>query len=83
MSCKLPPCQWCFSCMSLLQLFGCFLRTCWMVDLAHDADARPYFKFLFIFVLYTLAMTLFNLLRTLFHNGESPFCCQPSRRSTK
>ncbi|KAJ7573521.1 hypothetical protein C8J56DRAFT_1066021 [Mycena floridula] len=28
--------------------------------LAHDADARPYFKFLFIFVLYTLAMTLFD-----------------------
>ncbi|KAJ7586230.1 hypothetical protein C8J56DRAFT_1052600 [Mycena floridula] len=35
-------------------------RTYWMVDLAHDADARPYFKFLFIFVLYTLAMTLFD-----------------------
>ncbi|KAJ7577480.1 hypothetical protein C8J56DRAFT_869698 [Mycena floridula] len=42
--------------------------TYWMAGLAHDA--QHYFKFLFILVLYTLAMTLFNfLLGTLFHNG--------------
>ncbi|KAF9464628.1 hypothetical protein BDZ94DRAFT_1256193 [Collybia nuda] len=42
--------------------------TYWMAGLA--ADAAHYFKFLFILVLYSLAMTLFNfLLGTLFHNG--------------
>jgi len=42
--------------------------TYWMAGLA--ADAAHFFKFLFILVLYTLAMTLFNfLLATLFHNG--------------
>ncbi|KAJ7253386.1 hypothetical protein B0H12DRAFT_1233691 [Mycena haematopus] len=42
--------------------------TYWMAGLAHDA--AHYFKFLFILVLYTLAMTLFNfLLGTFFHNG--------------
>ncbi|KAJ7491144.1 hypothetical protein FB451DRAFT_1222203 [Mycena latifolia] len=42
--------------------------TYWMAGLAHDA--AHYFKFLFILVLYTLAMTLYNfLLGTLFHNG--------------
>ncbi|KAF8061676.1 hypothetical protein FPV67DRAFT_1509891 [Lyophyllum atratum] len=42
--------------------------TYWMAGLAHDA--AHYFKFLFILVLYTLAMTLFNfLLGTMFHNG--------------
>jgi len=39
-----------------------------MAGLAHDA--AHYFKFLFILVLYTLGMTLYNfLLGTLFHNG--------------
>ncbi|KAJ6620338.1 ABC transporter [Mycena sp. CBHHK59/15] len=42
--------------------------TYWMAGLAHDA--AHYFKFLFILVLYTLAMTLFNfLLGTFFYNG--------------
>ncbi|KAJ7272947.1 hypothetical protein C8J57DRAFT_1178602 [Mycena rebaudengoi] len=42
--------------------------TYWMAGLAHDP--AHYFKFLFILILYTLAMTLFNfLLGTLFHNG--------------
>lgn len=42
--------------------------TYWMAGLAHDA--AHYFKFLFVLVLYTLAMTLFNfLLGTMFHNG--------------
>ncbi|KAJ7778671.1 hypothetical protein DFH07DRAFT_876274 [Mycena maculata] len=42
--------------------------TYWMAGLAHDA--AHYFKFLFILVLYTLAMTLYNfLLGTFFHNG--------------
>ncbi|KAJ7118876.1 hypothetical protein C8R44DRAFT_789504 [Mycena epipterygia] len=42
--------------------------TYWMAGLAHDV--AHYFKFLFILVLYTLAMTLYNfLLGTLFHNG--------------
>ncbi|KAF7359175.1 Abc transporter [Mycena sanguinolenta] len=42
--------------------------TYWMAGLAHDA--AHYFKFLFILVLYTLAMTLFNfLLGTFFRNG--------------
>ncbi|KAF9265883.1 hypothetical protein L218DRAFT_997259 [Marasmius fiardii PR-910] len=42
--------------------------TYWMAGLAHSAAS--YFKFLFILILYTLAMTLFNfLLGTLFHNG--------------
>ncbi|KAJ7090414.1 hypothetical protein B0H15DRAFT_939000 [Mycena belliarum] len=42
--------------------------TYWMAGLAHDA--AHYFKFLFILVLYTLAMTLYNfLLGSLFHNG--------------
>ncbi|KAI0345048.1 hypothetical protein BDW22DRAFT_1353889 [Trametopsis cervina] len=42
--------------------------TYWMAGLAHDA--AHYFKFLFILVLYTLAMTLFNfLLGCLFTNG--------------
>jgi len=42
--------------------------TYWMAGLAHDA--AHFFKFLFILVLYTLVMTLFNfLLATLFHNG--------------
>jgi len=42
--------------------------TYWMAGLAHDA--AHFFKFLFILVLYTLAMTLFNfLLATLFRNG--------------
>jgi len=42
--------------------------TYWMAGLAHDA--AHYFKFLFILVLYTLVMTLFNfLLGTLFYNG--------------
>ncbi|KAJ7460877.1 hypothetical protein B0H11DRAFT_2057212 [Mycena galericulata] len=42
--------------------------TYWMAGLAHDA--AHYFKFLFILVLYTLAMTLYNfLLGTLFTNG--------------
>ncbi|KAJ8091117.1 hypothetical protein PM082_024598 [Marasmius tenuissimus] len=42
--------------------------TYWMAGLSHNA--ANYFKFLFILVLYTLAMTLFNfLLGTLFHNG--------------
>ncbi|TFK34870.1 hypothetical protein BDQ12DRAFT_635810 [Crucibulum laeve] len=42
--------------------------TYWMAGLA--ADAAHFFKFLFILVLYSLAMTLFNfLLGTLFHNG--------------
>ncbi|KAJ7063611.1 hypothetical protein C8F01DRAFT_1133693 [Mycena amicta] len=42
--------------------------TYWMAGLAHDA--AHYFKFLFILVLFTLAMTLFNfLLGTLFNNG--------------
>ncbi|KAI0927964.1 hypothetical protein AcW2_004129 [Taiwanofungus camphoratus] len=42
--------------------------TYWMVGLAHDA--AHFFKFLFILVLYTLAMTLFNfLLACTFRNG--------------
>ncbi|KAJ7684484.1 hypothetical protein DFH06DRAFT_1073176 [Mycena polygramma] len=42
--------------------------TYWMAGLAHDP--AHYFKFLFILVLYTLAMTLYNfLLGTFFHNG--------------
>ncbi|KAF9228833.1 hypothetical protein BS17DRAFT_772564 [Gyrodon lividus] len=42
--------------------------TYWMAGLAHDAS--HFFKFLFILVLYTLVMTLFNfLLATLFRNG--------------
>ncbi|KAH9857541.1 hypothetical protein C2E23DRAFT_804715 [Lenzites betulinus] len=42
--------------------------TYWMAGLAQDA--AHYFKFLFILVLYTLAMTLFNfLLACLFRNG--------------
>ncbi|TFY60230.1 hypothetical protein EVJ58_g5288 [Rhodofomes roseus] len=42
--------------------------TYWMVGLAHDA--AHFFKFLFILVLYTLVMTLFNfLLACLFRNG--------------
>ncbi|KAJ7603493.1 hypothetical protein FB45DRAFT_960377 [Roridomyces roridus] len=42
--------------------------TYWMAGLAHDA--AHFFKFLFILVLYTLAMTLYNfLLGTLFQNG--------------
>ncbi|RDB24157.1 putative ATP-dependent permease [Hypsizygus marmoreus] len=42
--------------------------TYWMAGLA--PDAAHFFKFLFILVLYTLAMTLFNfLLGTMFHNG--------------
>ncbi|GLB35512.1 putative ABC-2 type transporter [Lyophyllum shimeji] len=42
--------------------------TYWMAGLAHDA--AHFFKFLFILVLYTLAMTLFNfLLGTMLHNG--------------
>ncbi|KAJ8489159.1 hypothetical protein ONZ45_g13687 [Pleurotus djamor] len=42
--------------------------TYWMAGLAPDAE--HFFKFLFILVLYTLAMTLFNfLLGTLFNNG--------------
>ncbi|KAF7294642.1 ABC transporter protein [Mycena indigotica] len=42
--------------------------TYWMAGLAHDA--AHYFKFLFILVLFTLAMTLYNfLLGTFFHNG--------------
>ncbi|OSX64901.1 hypothetical protein POSPLADRAFT_1064969 [Postia placenta MAD-698-R-SB12] len=42
--------------------------TYWMVGFAHDA--AHFFKFLFILVLYTLAMTLFNfLLACLFRNG--------------
>ncbi|EIW85570.1 hypothetical protein CONPUDRAFT_118487 [Coniophora puteana RWD-64-598 SS2] len=42
--------------------------TYWMAGLAHDA--AHFFKFLFILVLYTLVMTLFNfLLGTLFYNG--------------
>ncbi|KAG6840616.1 hypothetical protein C0991_005515 [Blastosporella zonata] len=42
--------------------------TYWMAGLAHDA--AHFFKFLFILVLYTLAMTLFNfLLGALFNNG--------------
>jgi len=42
--------------------------TYWMAGLAHSAS--HFFKFLFILVLYTLAMTLWNfLLATLFHNG--------------
>ncbi|KAH8832894.1 ABC transporter [Flagelloscypha sp. PMI_526] len=42
--------------------------TYWMAGLSHDAAA--FFKFLFILVLYTIAMTLFNfLLGTLFTNG--------------
>ncbi|KAJ6500671.1 hypothetical protein C8R45DRAFT_76765 [Mycena sanguinolenta] len=43
--------------------------TYWMAGLAHDA--AHYFKFLFILVLYTLAMTLFNfLLATFFYSGS-------------
>ncbi|KAF5367669.1 hypothetical protein D9757_010971 [Collybiopsis confluens] len=42
--------------------------TYWMAGLAPEADR--FFKFLFILVLYTLALTLFNfLLGTLFRNG--------------
>ncbi|KAF8510676.1 ABC-2 type transporter-domain-containing protein, partial [Hysterangium stoloniferum] len=42
--------------------------TYWMAGLAHDA--AHYFKFLFILVLYSLTMTLFNfLLVCLFRNG--------------
>ncbi|KAH7890070.1 ABC-2 type transporter-domain-containing protein [Phlebopus sp. FC_14] len=42
--------------------------TYWMAGLA--PDAAHFFKFLFILVLYTLVMTLFNfLLATLFRNG--------------
>ncbi|KAJ3849055.1 hypothetical protein EV368DRAFT_48052 [Lentinula lateritia] len=42
--------------------------TYWMAGLA--PDAAHFFKFLFILVLYTLALTLFNfLLGTLFRNG--------------
>ncbi|KAG6917022.1 hypothetical protein DXG01_004148 [Tephrocybe rancida] len=42
--------------------------TYWMAGLAHDA--AHFFKFLFILVLFTLAMTLFNfLLGALFNNG--------------
>ncbi|KAJ4475603.1 hypothetical protein J3R30DRAFT_3294740 [Lentinula aciculospora] len=42
--------------------------TYWMAGLA--SDAAHFFKFLFILVLYTLALTLFNfLLGTLFRNG--------------
>ncbi|KAI1791502.1 ABC transporter [Ganoderma leucocontextum] len=42
--------------------------TYWMAGLAHDA--AHFFKFLFILVLYALAMTLFNfLLACLFRNG--------------
>jgi ABC-type multidrug transport system permease subunit len=42
--------------------------TYWMTGLA--AEAAHFFKFLFILVLYTLAMTLFNfLLATFFRNG--------------
>ncbi len=42
--------------------------TYWMAGLAKDP--AHFFKFLFILVLYTLAMTLFNfLLGTLFNNG--------------
>ncbi|KAF8894767.1 ABC transporter [Infundibulicybe gibba] len=42
--------------------------TYWMAGLAHEAS--NYFKFLFILVLYTLVMTIFNfLLGALFRNG--------------
>ncbi|KAG6831214.1 hypothetical protein H0H92_012011 [Tricholoma furcatifolium] len=42
--------------------------TYWMAGLAHDA--AHFFKFLFILVLYTLVMTLYNfLLGTVFNNG--------------
>ncbi|KAG2354669.1 hypothetical protein BDR07DRAFT_1428658 [Suillus spraguei] len=42
--------------------------TYWMAGLAHDAV--HFFKFIFVIVLYTLVMTLFNfLLGTLFRNG--------------
>lgn len=42
--------------------------TYWMAGLAHDGV--HFFKFLFVIVLYTLVMTLFNfLLGTLFRNG--------------
>ncbi|KAH8100236.1 ABC transporter [Cristinia sonorae] len=42
--------------------------TYWMAGLAHEA--ANFFKFLFILVLYTLAMTLYNfLLACLFNNG--------------
>ncbi|KZT74033.1 hypothetical protein DAEQUDRAFT_720885 [Daedalea quercina L-15889] len=42
--------------------------TYWMTGLAHDA--AHFFKFLFILVLYTLVMTLFNfLLACMFRNG--------------
>ncbi|KZS98849.1 ABC transporter [Sistotremastrum niveocremeum HHB9708] len=42
--------------------------TYWMAGLAHDA--AHYFKFLFILVLYSLSMTLFNfLLACVFRNG--------------
>ncbi|KAL0947638.1 hypothetical protein HGRIS_013726 [Hohenbuehelia grisea] len=42
--------------------------TYWMAGLAHDAE--HFFKFLFILVLFSFAMTLFNfLLGTLFTNG--------------
>lgn len=36
---------------------GTGIRTYWMAGLAHDA--AHYFKFLFILVLFSLAMTLF------------------------
>ncbi|KAF7353753.1 putative ATP-dependent permease [Mycena venus] len=65
----------CFDYVSLQFLFYLNRRrahrpgsTYWMAGLAHDP--AHYFKFLFILVLYTLAMTLFNfLLGTFFHNG--------------
>lgn len=42
--------------------------TYWMAGLAHDA--AHFFKFLFILILYSLTMTLFNfLVGTLFQNG--------------
>ncbi|KAI0713620.1 ABC transporter [Earliella scabrosa] len=48
--------------------------TYWMAGLAHDA--AHYFKFLFILVLYTLAMTLFNfLLACVFRNGGIAILC--------
>ena len=40
-------------------------RTYWMAGLAHDA--AHFFKFLFILVLYSLAMTLFVSNRSLIH----------------
>ncbi|KAG2355762.1 hypothetical protein BDR07DRAFT_1425226 [Suillus spraguei] len=51
-----------------LRIIPTIAVTYWMAGLAHDAV--HFFKFIFVIILYTLVMTLFNfLLGTLFCNG--------------